>query len=123
MKRLGPAALEELARYFAALAVPVRLRILECLRDGEKNVGELTDETGSTQANVSKHLALLAQNGFVGKEARGTAVYYSIADPAIYGLCDAVCGRIGRRNAERAAAARMLRAAARRGPRRRPVRA
>ena len=102
MKRLDPRALEDLARYFSALAVPMRLRILEVLRGGAHNVSELTLETGCTQANVSKHLAVLAQNGFVRKEARGTSVYYSIADPAIYALCDTVCGRIGRRYAEQA---------------------
>ncbi len=82
MRRLDQRAIEEVARYFAALSVPVRLRILDLLRDGARNVRELTEETGCTQANVSKHLALLAQSGFVRKEPRGTSAYYSIADPA-----------------------------------------
>ena len=110
MKRLDARATEELARYFSALAVPMRLRILDALRDGERNVGELTQTTGCTQANVSKHLAVLAQNGFVRKEPRGTSVYYSIADPSIYGLCDVVCGQIGKRYAEQAGMGRLLRA-------------
>lgn len=110
MKRLDARAMEELARYFAALAVPMRLRMLDVLREGERNVSELTEVTGCTQANVSKHLALLAQNGFVRKEQRGTSVYYSIADPAIYGLCDMVCGQIGRRYAEQAGMQRAFRA-------------
>ncbi len=111
MKRLDARALQELARYFAALAVPARLRILDLLREGARNVTELTAATGYTQANVSKHLALLAQNGFVRKEARGTSAYYSIADPAIYGLCDTVCGQLGERYAERAGMGRLLRVA------------
>jgi DNA-binding transcriptional ArsR family regulator len=111
MKRLDARAMEDVARYFAALAVPMRLRILDTLRDGEKNVGELTEATGCTQANVSKHLALLAQNGFVRKESRGTSVYYSIADAATYALCDMVCGQIGKRYAEQAGTGRLLRAA------------
>lgn len=102
--------MEDLARYFAALAAPMRLTILDALRDGARNVTELTEATGCTQANVSKHLALLAQNGFVRKEARGTSAYYSIADPAIYGLCDMVCGQIGRRYAEQAGLERVFRA-------------
>lgn len=107
-RRLDARATEELARYFAALAAPMRLRILDVLRDGAHNVTQLTDATGCTQANVSKHLALLAQNGFVRKQARGTSVYYSIADPAIYGLCDVVCGQIGKRYAEQAGRERMF---------------
>jgi DNA-binding transcriptional ArsR family regulator len=110
MKQLDARAMDELARYFAALAVPMRLRILDALRGGERNVGELTETTGCTQANVSKHLAVLAQNGFVRKEARGTSVYYSIADASIYGLCDIVCGQIGKRYAEQAGMGRMFRA-------------
>lgn len=112
MTGLDPRAMEELARYFAALAVPMRLTILQALREGARNVGELTEATGCTQANVSKHLAVLAHNGFVHKEARGTSVYYSIADPAIYGLCDMVCGQIGRRYAEQSRMERLFRAQA-----------
>jgi DNA-binding transcriptional ArsR family regulator len=111
MRKLDERVLEALARYFAALAAPARLRILELLRDGERNVAELTAATGCTQANVSKHLTLLAQHGFVAKEARGTSAYYTIADPAIYGLCDTVCARIGRRYAEQAGMARVFRRA------------
>jgi DNA-binding transcriptional ArsR family regulator len=111
MKDLDDRALEEVARYFAALSVPMRLKILNVLRGGARNVGELTAATGCTQANVSKHLALLAQNGFVQKTVRGTSTYYSIADPAIYELCDSVCGSIGRRYAERAGMERLFSAA------------
>lgn len=90
-------ALEQIARYFTALGATTRLKILNALREGERNVTELTRLTGATQANVSKHLALLAQHGLVDKSARGTSVYYRIADPSIYRICDMVCGRIGAR--------------------------
>src|SRR5689334_17328348 len=92
LAKLGGEALEEVARYFAALSVPVRLRILDALRGGERNVGELTQAADATQANVSKHLATLAAAGLVERSARGTSVYYRIADPRIYELCDLVCG-------------------------------
>jgi DNA-binding transcriptional ArsR family regulator len=101
LRKLDDQALEEVARYFAALSVPVRLRILDSLREGERNVGELTEITCCTQANVSKHLAVLAANGLVAKSPRGTSVYYRIADPRVYDLCDLVCGQIGRRVGER----------------------
>jgi len=106
--RLDDRALSEVARYFAALAVPMRLKILNALREGERKVGELTELTGCTQANVSKHLAVLAQNGFVQRHARGTSVYYRIADPRLFRLCDMVCGRIGERYAKQADLERMF---------------
>jgi DNA-binding transcriptional ArsR family regulator len=97
LKDLDENALREVAAYFAALAAPARLKILNALRSGERNVSELTAAAQSTQANVSKHLAALAQNGLVAKTPRGTSVYYRIADPRIYQLCDLVCGQVGRR--------------------------
>lgn len=103
MKQLDDRAMEEVARYFGALAVTMRLKILNLLRAGEMNVGEIARETGCTQANVSKHLALLAANGFVQRETRGTSTYYRIADPAIYRLCDLVCDRIAVRYAAQSA--------------------
>jgi len=102
MKELDDRAMEEVARYFGALAVTMRLKLLNRLRGGEMNVGDLARETGCTQANVSKHLALLAANGFVERETRGTSTYYRIADPAIYRLCDLVCDRIADRYVARA---------------------
>ena len=114
MRNFDDRALDELARYFAALAVPMRLRLLDALRDGERNVGELKALTGSTQANVSKHLARLAH---------GTSVYYRIADPRIFRLCDAVCGRIDERHVEQAGIQRVFAAgAAGRGRARAPTR-
>jgi DNA-binding transcriptional ArsR family regulator len=97
MKQLDDVALYEIARYFGALAVPMRLKILNALRGRERNVGELTALTGCTQANVSKHLSVLAQAGVVGKTPRGTSAFYCIVDPQIHELCDLVCGQIGRR--------------------------
>ncbi len=102
MKGLDDQALSDVAGYFAALAVPMRLKILNALREGERNVTELTEESGCSQANVSKHLSVLAQGGLIEKVPRGTSAYYRITDPRIYQLCDLVCGQIGRRYAEQA---------------------
>ncbi len=99
MDRLDDRAIEDVAGYFRALAVPLRLKILNALRDGERNVTELTQQLGCSQANVSKHLALLAQGGLVEKTSRGTNTYYRITDPKIFRLCDLVCGQIGKRYA------------------------
>lgn len=97
MKTLDDRALRDVASYFNALSVPMRLKIVNALRGGERNVTELTALTECTQANVSKHLAVLAQNGLVARTQRGTSAYYRIADPRIYQLCDLVCGQIGQR--------------------------
>lgn len=97
MSKLDDRALLYVAKYFKALAEPMRLKVLNALQDGEKNVGQLTEMSGGTQANVSKHLSLLADYGLVMRESRGNCVYYSIADPSVYQLCELVCGQIGNR--------------------------
>ena len=58
--------------------------------------GELAQLCGYTAANVSRHLSLMTQQGFVTRESRGTSVYYRIADPSVYALCDLVCDSIAR---------------------------
>lgn len=121
MKNLDDEALALVARYFGALAVPMRLRILNQLREGERNVGEITAATGCTQANVSKHLGVLAQSGLVAKDQRGTSAYYRFADETVYRLCDLVCEQLDRRftmeAAQRRAVGKAARAAGTRAPR------
>jgi len=112
MKDLPPEALEKVAEYFRALSEPTRLRILNLLRTGERNVGELAEATGYTAANVSRHLAFLTQQGLVRRDARGTSAYYSIADDSVYALCDLVCGSIARQHERAAAHGRMFATAA-----------
>lgn len=96
MEGLPPEALAQVAAYFQALSEPTRLQILNMLRQQERNVGELAQHCGCTSANVSRHLALLMQQGLVERDHRGTSVYYRIADPAVYELCELVCGNIAR---------------------------
>jgi DNA-binding transcriptional ArsR family regulator len=102
MNQLPDQAIERVATYFQALAEPTRLRILNLLREQEHNVGELAEVCGYTAANMSRHLAVLMQQGFVKREGRGTSVYYQIADPTIYALCDLVCNRITQQHTEQA---------------------
>jgi len=113
MEKLSPEALAQVAAYFSALSEPARLRLLNLLREREHSVGELAEATGYSAANVSRHLALLAQHGLLARQSRGTSVYYSIADPAVYDLCDLVCGSLARRfertAPQRAAFAKMAR--------------
>lgn len=102
MADLDERSLSRVADYFKALGEPPRLKLLNALRDREHNVTELTELLGCSQANVSKHLALLATHGLVERDARGTSVYYRIADPRTYQLCDLVCGQIADRLTEEA---------------------
>lgn len=97
MQGLPPEALEEVASYFQVLSEPTRLQILNLLRQNERNVGELAELCGYTSANISRHLTMLMQRGFVTRESRGTSAYYRIADASVYALCDLVCGNIARR--------------------------
>lgn len=94
MSQLDEQAFSHIAKYFQALAEPMRLKILNGLRDGEKNVTELVEISGGTQANVSKHLTLLRAAKLIKRDSRGNKAYYSIADQCIYELCNLVCGQI-----------------------------
>jgi len=105
MQDLPKEALEKVAAYFQALSEPTRLSLLNLLRSGERNVGELAQLTGYTNANVSRHMALLTTHGLVARDSRGTSVYYRIADASVYQLCDLVCGSLARQF-ERAASER-----------------
>lgn len=87
-------ALELVARRFAVLGEPMRLRLLRALFDGEKNVHTLVELTGSTQANISRHLQTLTAAGVLGRRKDGLQVFYSIADPSIFALCESVCGSL-----------------------------
>ena len=92
--RLTDETADMVAERFQALAEPMRLRILNALRRGERSVGELVGETGAGQANVSKHLQVLHRHGFVERRKAGVSSLYRIADPNVFQLCDLVCGGI-----------------------------
>ena len=85
---------ELIARRFRVLADPLRVRMLDQLRDGELSVNELAERLGAGQQNVSKHLALLADAGMLSRRKDGNRVYYEIADDGIFDLCEQVCGSL-----------------------------
>lgn len=122
MQDLPPEAIEQVAAYFQALSEPTRLQILNLLRTGERNVGELAQACGYTSANISRHLALLMQHGLVAREGRGTAVYYRIADESVYALCDLVCGALAKQHDKRVEEARHFRVLPRATARRKAAR-
>jgi len=83
--------LDLVAVRFKVLGEPMRLRILNALREGERTVSELVDITGAGQANISKHLNLLHRNGLVDRRKEGLNVFYRIADAGVFRLCDIIC--------------------------------
>ena len=91
---LSDEALELVARRFAVLAEPMRLRLIQALFAGEKNVTELVGITGGTQANVSRHLQTLTTAHILARRKEGLQVFYRIADPSIHKLCELVCGSL-----------------------------
>jgi DNA-binding transcriptional ArsR family regulator len=91
---------ELIAQRFRVLGEPMRIRLLDRLRDGEATVGELQDALGASQQNVSKHLGVLAQAGMVSRTKHGTSVRYAIADDSVFELCEHVCGGLRRQLAE-----------------------
>ena len=99
--KLTPDLIGIIAERFKALSEPARLQILSRLRDGEMTVSDLVDATGLGQANVSKHLQSLYSAGFVGRRKEGLYVYYFLADPDVFRLCDLMCGRLERELARR----------------------
>src|SRR5919206_4450035 len=94
---LSAEAVELIAERFRILGEPIRIRILQELESGERNVSELVAAIGSSQPNVSKHLRILQESGVVGRRQEGNNVYYAIADPAVLDLCDAVCSSVAER--------------------------
>ncbi len=91
---LSDTALELIASRFRALSEPMRLRLLSCLMSGERTVGQLVKASGSGQANVSKHLAVLREAGMIGTRKDGPSTLCFIADPIVNELCDMMCCRL-----------------------------
>lgn len=88
--------LDLMAAKFRLLGDSTRLAILRALMSGEKSVGGVVAESGRGQANVSKHLKLMASAGLVARRKAGLQVYYRLDDPLVEELCKLVCERIAR---------------------------
>ncbi len=76
------------AEFFKALAHSVRIRILDCLREGEKSVNELSELLQIEPANVSQQLAVLRFRDIVTGRKSGSNVFYSVTDPKLFRLLD-----------------------------------
>ncbi len=100
--RISDEGLVLIARRFAILSEPMRLRLLHVLMEGEKHVNALAETTGGTQANVSRHLQTLAEAGLVSRRKDGLQVFYAIADKSIFQLCELVCSSLASQHKQRA---------------------
>lgn len=74
------------AEFFKALAHPLRIRILELLADGDKNVNEMQTAIGTEGSAVSQQLSILRSKNIVQGRKEGTRVMYSLRDPMIVDL-------------------------------------
>ncbi len=92
---IPPVLLEKVATRFKLLSEPLRLQLINLLMSrGELCVTDLVELTGQTQANISKHLNLLAREGILERRKEGLKVFYRIADPSIQQICAVMCDRI-----------------------------
>jgi DNA-binding transcriptional ArsR family regulator len=91
---------DHVSEIFKVLSEPMRLKLLDALRDGEKSVTELIQLTSSQQANVSKHLGIMRKAGVVVARRKGLNIFYSVKEKRFYTLCDNVCDYLARRHEE-----------------------
>jgi len=75
---------------FKALAGPTRLKILECVKNGEKCICAIIPRTGKSQPNVSQHLKVLKTAGLVDERKEGTNTFVSVNENRIYQIIDMV---------------------------------
>lgn len=89
----GPADPERVRRFkadfFKALGHPLRVQILEILRDGPRSVGELQEATGVPGSSISQQLGVLRGRNILTAERQGTSVIYRVRDAEIFVLLDA----------------------------------
>jgi DNA-binding transcriptional ArsR family regulator len=93
---LAASLVELIAQRFRVLAEPMRIKLLDHLREGDATVGELQAALGASQQNISKHLGILLSAGMVSRAKDGNYARYSIADEGVFELCEQVCGGVRR---------------------------
>lgn len=91
--------LELVARRLKAMADVSRLLMLQSLCEGEKSVSTLVTETGLAQANVSKHLRILREEGFVLSRRNHRNIYYRLSSELADEICTILCKSMQERSA------------------------
>lgn len=75
------------AETLKVLASPIRLEIIHRLADGPLEVGRLASAIGTSQPNVSQHLAVLRSSGLVEAQRHGREIRYRLTDPDVIVAC------------------------------------
>ncbi|MEI8106162.1 MAG: metalloregulator ArsR/SmtB family transcription factor [Actinomycetes bacterium] len=83
-----------IARRFRVLGEPMRIKLLNELRDGEASVNDLAGVLGASQQNISKHLGVLTEAGVLVRRKDGTRIFYRIVDDSVFAICEQVCGSL-----------------------------
>ncbi len=84
--------LEMKAEILKALAQPTRLKILECIRGGEKCICEIVPEINGEQSNISRHISVMQKSRLVTTRKDGVRVMVKVRDPKIFTILDQVSG-------------------------------
>jgi len=74
---------------FKALADPTRLKVLECVKDGEKCICKIIPFTGKSQPNVSQHLKILRTAGLIEERREGTYLFIKVSTKQIFDVIKA----------------------------------
>jgi DNA-binding transcriptional ArsR family regulator len=93
---LSEPLIELVAQRFRVLGEPMRIRLLNRLREGPASVSELQEAVGASQQNISKHLGILHGAAMVSRSKQGNSTVYAISDPGVFELCELVCGGVRR---------------------------
>jgi DNA-binding transcriptional ArsR family regulator len=80
------------AEFFKALAHPLRISILDALREGELTVNEISQKFEVGPTNASQQLAVLRNKNIVTARKEGSNVFYAVTDPTIFKLLDVARG-------------------------------
>jgi len=85
------------ARVLKAVAHPIRLQIVEVLRDGERCVGRIAETLGEKQAIISQQLTNMHDKGILASRREGTKVYYRLDNPNVAKVLDCVYNHCNKR--------------------------
>ncbi len=91
INKMTEESIGEVSQMLKALSDPTRLKIMQTLHHEELCVTDIVEKVGSGQANISKHLQVLAKVNLVQTRREGTTIYYSILDPVVNKMCEAIC--------------------------------
>ncbi len=89
-RELSVEKINKAAKALKVLAHPIRLKVVEFLEDGEKNVGKIQKHIGLQQAVTSQHLKIMLVNGLLNKRRQGNFIYYRINDEMLKGIMNCI---------------------------------